>query len=218
MGKRTPESKGCKVIRVTTSHDQTTEAGYRWLLDQVRKIPKHIPILLWGSIPCTGGTPWARYNLRRYPHTFPARLRRLRAEWRKLICNFFRLSDIIRHRNGYWALEWPSRCSYWESPQVEQFLRTQRGTTFEATATGCAFGLRAISGPLRNHPMSKAWHVKGTSPTTAEYLNRNCQCESNIKHAPTSGANTAHTGRYTSAFVTAIHRMFHEATKRRNET
>ena len=73
MGKKTPDSKGCKVIRVTTTHEQTTEEGYNWLIGQIKQIPNHIPILLWGSIPCTGGTPWARYNLRKYPETFPKR-------------------------------------------------------------------------------------------------------------------------------------------------
>ena len=105
MGKRTPSSKGCKVIRVTTSHDQTTEEGYNWLVGQIRRIPENIPILFWGSIPCTRGTPWARYNLRRYPDTFPKRLRKLRAEWRTLTYNLKRLSEIIQRRHGHWALE-----------------------------------------------------------------------------------------------------------------
>ena len=126
MGKRTPDSKGCKVIRVTTSHDQTTEEGYWWLLNQIRKIPVHIPILLWGSIPCTGGTPWARYNLRRYPDTFPKRLRRLRVEWRELTYNFFRVSEIIRRRNGYWALEWPSKCSIGKVLKSRSFSKPKR--------------------------------------------------------------------------------------------
>ena len=102
MGKKTQASKGCKVIRVTTTHDQTTEQGYNWLVNQIRKIPADKPILLWGSIPCTGGTPWARYNLRRYPETFPKRLRQLRAEWRILTYNFFRISNIIQKR---WKLD-----------------------------------------------------------------------------------------------------------------
>ena len=65
MGQKIRESRGCKVIRVTEDHDQTTDAGCNWLLRKIAKIPKHLPILLWGSIPCTGGTPWARFNLRK---------------------------------------------------------------------------------------------------------------------------------------------------------
>ena len=67
MGKSTSHSVGCKVIRVTSEHDMTTERGLLWLLDQIRGIPKHLPILLWGSIPCTGGTAWTRLNIKQYP-------------------------------------------------------------------------------------------------------------------------------------------------------
>ena len=213
MGKKTPDSKGCKVIRVTTNHDQTTEEGYNWLIGQIKQIPNHIPILLWGSIPCTGGTPWARYNLRKYPETFPKRLRKLRAEWRILTYNFQRVSEIIKRRQGHWALEWPTKCSYWESPNVTQFLRNQKEHIYIAKATGCAFNLTAIAGPLRSHPMSKSWFVKGTLPTIEKYLDRSCQCSSDVQHAPAEGANTAHSGRYTTAFVTAIHRAFLEVVR-----
>ena len=164
--------------------------------------------MLWGSIPCTGGTPWARYNLRRYPDTFPKRLRRLRAEWRMLTYNFFRVSNIIQQRKGHWVIEWPSRCSYWESPIVKQFLIKQNVHIYQAKATGCAFGLKAISGPLRNYPMSKSWLIKGTLPNIEEHLHRDCPCERCATHAPTTGANTAHSGRYTARFVASIHRMF----------
>ena len=84
---------------------------------------------------------------------------------------------------------------------------------FEATATGCEFGLRAISGKEKGMPMSKAWHIKGTLPTITDYLHRTCQCRCRTVHATASGADTAHTGRYTPAFVASIHRMFALATK-----
>ena len=143
MGRKTPQSRGCHVIRVTQDHDMTTEQGLLWLVGTIRKIPKRIPILLWGSIPCTGGTPWVRYNLARYPDTFPARLRIIRSQWRKMLCNFSRVCDIVRQRGGYWTLEWPSRCAYWDSPIVQRFMQRRKEPVFEATAVGCAFGLRA---------------------------------------------------------------------------
>ena len=118
------------------------------------------------------------------------------------------MSEIIQRRQGHWALEWPTKCSYWDSPNVTQFLHKQKEHIYIAKGTGCAFGLTAISGPLRSQPMSKSWFVKGTLPTIEHYLDRECQCEPNIIHAPAEGANTAHSGRYTSAFVTAVHKVF----------
>ena len=44
MGRSIPQSKGCKVIRVTQEHDMTTERGLLWLLGVVRDVPRHIPI------------------------------------------------------------------------------------------------------------------------------------------------------------------------------
>ena len=208
MGKSSPASKSCYVLRVTEQHDQTTEEGLQWLLNEIGKIPKGIPILLWGSIPCTGGSPWARYNLRKYPDTFPARLRYLRTQWRQMTYNFYRVSDVIRKRGGHWALEWPSRCEYWDSPFVLEFLNRQTGDVYEATANGCAFNLRAIAGPYRGCLMSKCWHVKSTLPNLTEFLDRPCSCSPNYKHAHAEGQNTAHSGRYTREFVASVHKMF----------
>ena len=208
MGRSTVESKGCKVIRVTEEHDQTTEAGFQWLVDQVGQIPKDKPIFLWGSIPCTGGTPWARYNLRRYPDTFPARLRMLRTQWRRMTYNFYRMVDLVRKRRGDWALEWPSRCEYWQSPQVLDFLRRQKSQVYEATATGCAFNLRAKYGKEKGRKMNKAWHVKSSMSNVAEFLDRSCTCPSNYVHAKAEGQNTVITGCYTPEFVAAVHRMY----------
>ena len=105
MGRPTAQSKGCRVIRVTSEHDQTTKQGLSWLLEEIRGIPRNIPILLWGSIPCTGGSPYTRLNLKQYPDTFPARLRMIRAEWRKIFHNFMCVRDVVIPRGGYWTLE-----------------------------------------------------------------------------------------------------------------
>ena len=89
-----------------------------------------------------------------------------------------------------------------------RFLCRQKGKVYEATASGCAFNLRAIAGPLRGNKMSKAWHVKSSIPTIAHYLDRSCSCPPNYQHAPTEGQNTAHSGRYTVEFVAEVHKMF----------
>ena len=79
---------------------------------------------------------------------------------------------------------------------------------FEATATGCAFNLRAIYGSDRGHVMSKAWHIKTTIPWVEQYLHRDCCCPPGTYHAQAKGRNTVVTGRYTPEFVSSVHRMF----------
>ena len=105
-------------------------------------------------------------------------------------------------------MEWPSRCEYWDSPFVRDFLDRQQGDVYEATAKGCAFNLRAIAGPHRGVLMSKAWHVKSTLPNLTEFLDRPCRCGQNTIHAHAEGQNTVHSGRYTREFVTSVHKMF----------
>ena len=186
----------------------TTEQGLLWLVGTIRKIPKRIPILLWDSIPCTGGSPWTRVNLARCSNTFPARLRLIRNQWGKMLSSYSQVCDIIRQRGGYWALEWSSRCAYWDSPIVKQFLRRQKEPLYEATAVGCAYGLRAETGPLQGHPMSKAWLVNGNLPLLPSALERSCHCAANTVHAQASGDNTEIIGKYTPSFVAAVHSLF----------
>ena len=99
-------------------------------------------------------------------------------------------------------------------PQRDTISPKSEGThIYIAKATGCAFNLTAIAGPLRQHPMSKSWFVKGTLPTIEKYLDKSCTCSPDVRHAPAEGANTAHSGRYTTAFVTAIHKAFLEVVR-----
>ena len=131
--------------------------------------------------------------------------------------NFYKISDVVRKRGGHWALEWPSRCEYWDSPQVVEFLNRQKGKVFEATTTGCAFNLRALYGRDKGKPMSKAWHIKGAIPLIPKYLERGCTCPPGTIHAQAKGQNTAHTGRYTPEFVSAVHRMYALFTSKRGD-
>ena len=167
-----------------------------------------MPILLWSSIPCTGGTKWVHYNLRRYPDTFPRRLQKLRQIWKKLTINFYKIADLITRRKGHWAIEWPYTCSYWDTSFVQNFLNRQKVKIFDATATGCAFNLRAIDAKERGTLMSKQWHIKSTVPDVSKYLDRPCVCHEDYVHAQAKGQNTAHSGRYTAEFVSSVHRMF----------
>ena len=122
--------------------------------------------------------------------------------------NFYRIADIVRKRHGHWALEWPSRCEYWQSPQVLDFLNRQKGEIYQATATGCAFNLRAVAGKDKGRRMSKAWHVKSTLPLVEHFLDRSCNCPPGYVHAKAEGQNTVHSGRYTPEFVASVHRLF----------
>ena len=59
MGDPKHEEYGCTVTRLTLNDDLTTEAGFARGEKAVRDNPGS---LLWGSIPCTGGSPWQSIN------------------------------------------------------------------------------------------------------------------------------------------------------------
>ena len=108
-------------------------------------------------------------------------------------------------------------CAYWDNPFVQEFLENTGKPIYQATATGCAFGLKAEYGSVAGLPMSKAWMIKGNLPLIPEILHHQCGCKPTVIHAPASGANTEDTGRYTSSFVHSVHDMFARTVAHRSE-
>ena len=53
---------GCKVIRLTAKDDLRTAAGRE---AAIRAVSDNPDVLLWVSIPCTGGCPWQKVNANR---------------------------------------------------------------------------------------------------------------------------------------------------------
>jgi hypothetical protein len=61
MGQHTSFSAGCLVIRITIDDDFTSQPGIQKVLVALQQYAA-LPILVWVSIPCTGGTQWTYYN------------------------------------------------------------------------------------------------------------------------------------------------------------
>ena len=60
LGQSTAASKGCEVVRLTEKEDVTTEVGLKVALRAANK--KNV--LLWSSIPCTGGCSYCTCDTR----------------------------------------------------------------------------------------------------------------------------------------------------------
>ena len=60
------QAKGCIVFRITEQDDITSPKTRKRITDLVNDVlRKHGPkvrVLVWASIPCTGGSPWQRVN------------------------------------------------------------------------------------------------------------------------------------------------------------
>ena len=81
LGRPYPWNEGCEVIRLTLDDDVTTPAGRKKAVASVST--RELPVLLWVSIPCTGGSPWQRKNKKMGKSTRKLVARRIRA-YRKI--------------------------------------------------------------------------------------------------------------------------------------
>ncbi len=61
LGRKWPEARGCEVIRLTEDIDLTSKSGLDFAKKKIDELPNS-NILLWSSIPCTGGSTWQYVN------------------------------------------------------------------------------------------------------------------------------------------------------------
>jgi hypothetical protein len=134
LGAATPQSAGCKVIRVTEEHDNLSKEGFQFALDAV----SDSLCTLWVSLPCTGGSRlsslnWgkgesARIKIAGHIKAFFDMLPRVRA-----------LALACRERGGVVCFEHPGGCYYWETQVVKQLIDELRLTKVHLHC--CQFGL-----------------------------------------------------------------------------
>ena len=104
-----------------------------------------IPDLLYGALPCTGGSTYVRLSW----HVGPKTRTKIRKHWaifRVLWCNFVTVARRCRAKGGSVAFEWPRRCSYWKRRNVQRFIREYglEAVNFD----GCAYALGGIQRQL----------------------------------------------------------------------
>ena len=119
LGRKRRQARGCKCVRVTAEDDLTTESGVAKALEAIRAADG-VPILVWVSIPCTGGSSWQFVNARHPGHA--ARMRVHLALFEKLWAACTRIVDESLALGALVCWEWPSGCAYWRKPAVQDFM------------------------------------------------------------------------------------------------
>ena len=202
IGQRTVYSKGCKVVRITVDDDLTTDIGLNKALEAARAFvgPN---ILVWISIPCTGGSPWQRINV------FKSERARALVEghyrlFRALFHNVKIIAEYVRSHGGYIAIEWPKACAYWMEQDVVEFIHSQGLQS--VYLDGCMFGLVSQHGSSAGQPIRKPWRVDTNSPVLCQHLAR--VCDGSHSHVPCQGSDTKDTEGYTDELVACIHKAF----------
>ncbi len=113
-------------------------------------------VLLWASIPCTGGSAWQRINCYRSVWQRKRVREAIKQFWR-LWATFEIVPERVLERGGWVALEWPQGCSYWKLRRVRSVLGQHRllGTVFH----GCAYGLVSRAASTHGLFIKKPWMV-----------------------------------------------------------
>ena len=201
MGQPTEASCGCLVVRLTADDDMTSQSGMAKAKSAIRLAGSSV--MLWGSLPCTGGCTWQRVNASRGAET-EAKIRAHWALFELLWMSFEELACLCLQQGGCVALEWPSACRYWKRPRVVAFL-DQHGFK-KTTCHGCSYGVAATTGQDAGKPILKPWTIATTSVHVLSKLTR--KCNKSHEHAACAGYNTSRTGRYTQSFVWDVHTAF----------
>ena len=108
IGNRAP--KDCKVIRLTAEDDMTSEKGIEKCMRAIEEAPKdeggNSKVLLWASMPCTGGSPWQAINAKYPGHHLLMKAHKLLYD--KLWASFEQIAKMVREYGGKIANEWPT--------------------------------------------------------------------------------------------------------------
>ena len=143
LGTPTSFTKGCFIIRITSEVDGTSPRTLSSLVAFLNSVPPRVKVLLWAGIPCTGGSPMQNRNAWRPGHKEKvAEHYRL---MRHLLGGFTLLADVVIHRGGHLAFEWPEHNSYWQLPEVTSLFSLPL-PWHEALVIGCAYGLTVSGG------------------------------------------------------------------------
>ena len=102
---------GSKVIQFTEKQSLLDDEYQLYVASIVNDFPVSNDVLLWLSLPCTGGSSWSHVNLK-IPSAAKKVLRHVKTM--KFIQLLSRSFDI--------AIEWPQNCRYWRFPRVMKFM------------------------------------------------------------------------------------------------
>ena len=204
LGRTKLKPRDTRVVRITEDDDMTTEKGLKKTCDAV----KDTNALLWGSLPCTGGSPWQHLNKKK-----PGGMKRYRDHvraWKKMFDNFAIAARTCHKHGGNVAIEWPSNCAYWKEARVMALVH-ELGLKF-AKFHGCAVGLVSQPGGL---PITKPWTIATNHENLfSAFDGRFCPGPKvHPVHQTCEGKHTKRTEEYTDLFARMVHSAHRQGPK-----
>ena len=188
--------------RVTEQNDVTKVSGRQFVIDKINAANKnHQHIMLFASMPCTGGSLWG--NINRHKQGGEAKLRKHWSLFRKIWKCFEECAILVLNLGGCVALEWPKGCRYWQWDFVKAFLECYNfsHTCFD----GCTLDLRSSVDSSKF--IKKPWMPASTCPSLSQVFQHN-SCKHDHEHVPCAGVDTTLTEQYTMPMVVRVHEAF----------
>ena len=159
LGQAREASKRCHVVRVTEADDATRSKTIQALVSKIHTLcdeggDTSKPLLLFASLPCTGGCPWQRINVEKNPKLVQSH----QELFIRLFKSFQSLCRMIKSRNPCVAFELPKNCEYWSWDIVRKFI--SKYNLVPTLCDGCMLGVR----DKNDLPIKKSWQISCTFP------------------------------------------------------
>ena len=123
LGQVRHASRGCHVLRVTEQHDATKMSTIRKLVRQIHQLCDEgggsKELLIWASLPCTGGCSWQRIN----EAINPEKVQRHRDQYLTLFKSLKQVLRLTKRHKPALAIELPKSCQYWQYAVVQCLIK-----------------------------------------------------------------------------------------------
>ena len=192
---------GCRVIQFTEKHSLLDEDYQLYVASIVNDFPVSKDVLLWLSLPCTGGTSWSHVNLK-IPSAAKKVMKHVKT-MKRLWKAFERFIQRLT-RDFEVAIEWPQNCRYWRFPRVLKFIHEFSLKRYDFH--GCMLGTKDHEGI----PIKKPWTVATTIDEIGLELSQ-YQCDESHDHVQGRGKPLKETESYSYLFTDSVHKAFDRA-------
>ena len=165
----------CEALRITKNEDLNNIDTRKSILSKAKSYAAvSKPILVWASLPCTGGSTRSHLNL-----TIEGNREKVLAArklFAKLWASFVDLSCGLDRIGAQYAIEWPKNCVYWSWDRIRKWLESHELS--KVTFDGCRLGLKDSHGT----PVKKPWRI-ATSCKVIVKAFKNKTCRGGHSHA-----------------------------------
>ena len=195
-------NEDCDCVRFTAEDDICWKSTH----DKIVAAASSDNVLIWISLPCTGGCSYNAKN-RRKSFLCDKSVEAHQFNFEHMLkCVLVVLQSLqLRQRYPLIVVELPTGNAYWNFDLLKQF---EEGYVLKRYYThGCAFGLKAIHGPSAGKLMKKPWTLSSNSEVIGNAMSREC-CHHASEHCPVEGLNTLVSESYPVQFACEFHKAF----------